>query len=599
MCGIFGVVYTEEKKDLGEILLKVAEKLEYRGYDSCGFATVNKDGEYDLRKDKGKIKDVGEKYNVKEMKGYKGILQLRWATFGKPSKENSQPHIDCTKSIITAHNGNIVNTPELIYELKNLGHNFKGDNDGEVVCHVVEEQFKKTGSLEIAIREADKILKGDYAYVATLVKEKKIFAVKKGSSLYAGIGDGFVCASSDLPSLLFLTRKYIPLDDGEYIEFDDRSYSIKSLKTGEIVDKEVLIYEGDVESAEKGDYPHFMLKEIYEQGKTSSSLVKYLFEKQAEDFAKELSSSKRLFLIGSGTSFHAGYMGAYFFNKLTKINAQAVYSSEFFELYRDKFGKGDSFFLISQSGETKDTINVLNYLRDKEIKNIYSLVNVSGSTLSIRVKRSFPIISELEIGVAATKTFTNEVISLLGISAIVGKNRDILKRIKKLPEIIERFTEKADVFLREIAEEISTSKNLYILGYGISYPSALEGALKMKEITYIPTEAYYSGEFKHGPLALIEDGQPVFFISTLEDKEKTISAINEVKVRGGKIITVAPNDSSLLMNSDKFVEIIDDFYYFVPLLAVIFFQLLSYRVSVLLGNDPDKPRNLSKTITVD
>ncbi len=599
MCGIFGVVFSHTRDDLGEILLNVARKLEYRGYDSSGFATVSEEGEYDLRKDKGKIEEIEKKYSISEMKGYKGIVQLRWATFGAPSKENSQPHIDCTSSIITAHNGNIVNTPELIRKYKDIGHNFSGDNDGEVVAHVLEEEFKKTEDLSFAIREAYRILRGDYAYVATVLRERKIFAVKNGSSLYLGIGDGFICASSDLPSLLFLTKKYIPLEDGEYVEFTESRFVIRSLETGEVIKRDVLEYSGDVSSAEKGDFPHFMLKEIYEQGKASRSLIKYLSEAQADEFAEELKNSKRIFLIGSGTSFHAAYFGAYFFNKLTEIEAIPVFSSEFRELYGRKIGKNDSFFLISQSGETKDTINVLNYLRDKGVENIYSLVNVSGSTLSMRVKKSFPIISELEIGVAATKTFTNEVISLLGISAIIGKNGDVLKRVKKLPEIVEKFTKKADTLSKEIAEEVSKSRNLYILGYGISYPASLEGALKMKEITYIPTEAYYSGEFKHGPLALIEDGQPVFFITTLEDKEKTISAINEVKVRGGKIITVAPNDSSLSVNSHKFVEIIDDFYYFVPLLAVIFFQLLSYRVSVLLGNDPDKPRNLSKTITVD
>ena len=600
MCGIFGIVYPEEKKNLGRELYRAAKRLVYRGYDSAGFVGIHEDGSVDLRKDAGKLEEVDNRLKLREITGKRGIVQLRWATFGVPNRNNAQPHIDCKKRLVTAHNGNVVNTPELIVELSSRGHNFKGENDGEVVCHTVEDFLNRSGNLDIAIREAYRVLKGDYAYVAADSKGDGMFAVKKGSSLFIGVGKNFICASSDLPSILQFTRKYVPLFDGEYVYFDHKKYEIRSLETGEKIERHPREYSGDIALAEKGEYPHFMIKEIKEQPLTTRALISYITESgEALEFAQQLKKSRRIFIIGSGSSFHASLMGSYFLGRIASKFTIPVIAGEFSERFAELFEARDTYILVSQSGETKDTINVLDLLDKKGYENIYSVVNVPGSTIYMRTRNRFPIMSELEVSVAATKTFLNQVVGFAGLSLLVSQDRKGLEKLKRLPEFIKDTMEKTEPIVQQLAKEFSNWNSIYILGYGVNYSAALEGALKIKEVSYIHGEAYYSTEFKHGPLALIDEGQPVIFISSNEHCEKIISAINEVRVRKGKIISISNENPSLRLNSDVFIPIPEDGFFTTPILSVVVLQLLAYYLAVERGFNPDTPRNLSKTITVD
>jgi glucosamine--fructose-6-phosphate aminotransferase (isomerizing) len=600
MCGIFGIQFSEEKKDLGKILKKAAEKLTYRGYDSVGFATINGDNKIDLRKDKGKIDKVYSELKMEEMKGSRGIIQLRWATFGIPSKENAQPHLGCKGNLVSAHNGNIVNTNELIKELTEKGHIFTGENDGEALCHQVEDWTEKGDTLEQAVIKANKKIDGHYACVCTIKDNPYMVAVKQGSSLFLGIGGDFVCVSSDLPSILEYTKEYIPLMDGEFVVFDNKKYEIKDLTTGDTIEREPIEYNDDIHIADKGEFPHYMLKEIYEQPSNIKELVNFILKNsEYKENMRNLFSHERVFIIGAGSSYNASIIGSFYLQNLIDKTVIVSNAGEFIQRWGRVLKKDDAFLLISQSGETKDVMIVLDFLKKRDFKNIFSMVNVTGSTLHMRVPERFPVLSNLEIGVAATKTFTNQVVSFLMMGAVLGKRDDILKELSLLPDYIEKFVKIYDSETKSLAEKLINHSAFYFLGYGISYGGVIEGALKVKELAYIPGEGFYSSEFKHGPLALISDGQPVVFLSANEDSRITVSHINEIKVRKGRIYTIAPENEKLRKESDVFYPLNTDFYYFIPILGVIFFQLLAYNMAVLKGENPDTPRNLSKSITVD
>jgi len=604
MCGIFGIIFNENRKDLGQILLQAGRRLTYRGYDSVGMAVFGNDS-IRLEKDVGEIEEVNRKFNFETFKGYKGIIQLRWATFGVPSKENSQPHFDCSRNMVGAHNGNIVNTKELIQGFSEKGHVFLGENDGEVVVHVVEECYKEMGDMNLAIQKAGDILKGDYAYVVTVKESGKMYCVKKYSSLYLGVGEGFVCCSSDLPSIIPLTKNIVPLYDGEYVEFSSHDFQIRKLTSGEEVTRQPKKYDLDIEQAQKGEFPHFMLKEIHEQPEKAQALINFLGESsQAYEFCNALSQESKISLTGSGTSYNACVLGSYYLNKIAGVEAIPIIAGSFRELLGHADLRKDAYILVSQSGETKEVINVLNLLEEKQAEKIFAIVNVLGSSLQLRVDKYLPLLSNIEISVPATKTFTNQVILFLYLAMELSKLKNmptygLEEGIQKLPSLIKETLETTSAKCRKIAKELAESKYLYYLGYGINYGSCLEGALKTKEITYIPCEGMYSSEFKHGPLAIIEKGDWVLFISTIEDSYMTLSHINEISCRGGKICTIAPPEDSLAANSDEYIELPINDYFLSPILAVIVSQQIAYFVSQEKGINPDQPRNISKTLTVD
>lgn len=599
MCGIFGIIFDRDIEDLGNLLLKAGRRLVYRGYDSVGLSTIDSKGNIDLRKDVGKLEDVAKRLKFAEMKGKRGIVQLRWATFGMPKKENAQPHIDCTGKLIGAHNGNIINTITLIEEFKKLGHTFKGENDGEVVVHAIEEGLRKGLSFEKAVMKAQEFLKGDYAWVGGLREEDRLICVKMGSSLYVGKGDGFTACSSDLPSLLEFTRETIPIKDGEFAILESDKISIFKIENGEeIKDREFVTIDQEIGFAEKEGFPHFMLKEIKEQGERSKNLIDFLFQYPLiEELISKLMSSRNIFIIGSGSSYHSSLLGAKYITRLTGRHAIPAVAGSFIEDYSSFFNAFDSFILVSQSGETKDVMRVQNYLIEKGFENIFTIVNVIGSTIQLKSKINIPLLTQLEISVPATKTFINQVIIFLFLSMKMANAS--IKEIYMLPEIINRTLKEKEEEAKDLAEGLYYLEKLHILGHGLTYPSALEGALKIKETSYIHAEALPSSEFKHGPLAVVEEGYKIIVLSTREDAPIVTSHINEIRCRGGKVITIAPYEKLLKRNSDIFIELPSENQFFIPILSTIFLQYLSYYLSVRRGLDPDFPRNLSKTITVD
>ncbi|MDD8019668.1 MAG: glutamine--fructose-6-phosphate transaminase (isomerizing) [Acidobacteriota bacterium] len=604
MCGIFGIIFKTSQPDLGKILTAAGERLTYRGYDSVGLATFEGDA-VEIRKDVGQIEEVARKLKFEEMSGFKGIVQLRWATFGSPRRENAQPHFDCQQRLIGAHNGNIVNTSQLIKSLSRQGHHFMGENDGEVCVHAVEEAYKTTADLGLAIEQANRLLQGDYALCMTEKGSPVMYAVKKYSSLYLGVGENFICCSSDLPSILPLTRKIVTIKDGEYVEFKADDYKIKNLLTGQEIAREPYKSHLDIEQARKGSYPHFMLKEIYEQPEKSKALIDFLRQKEnIQPVSCQLKKTSRLFLIGSGSSYHACVFGAFLLNSLARVETVPVIAGAFNEFYRHLDTNKDAFILVSQSGETKDVINVLNHLEKLETQNIVGLVNVLGSSLQLRVKNFLPLLTNLEISVPATKTFLNETIAFLLLANDLAREKGIevplaSQDINLLPELIAKTLDQSLNLIRRLAARLKGQKHLYYLGYGPSYPVCLEGALKLKEVTYLPCEAIYSSEFKHGPLATISRGDWVILFSTSQDAAMSISHMNEVTCRGGRVALIAPENEALKLNASFIIPLPTDNYYLSPILGAVTAQLLAYELSQKLNLDPDKPRNISKTLTVD
>ena len=608
MCGIFGIIFDSERKDLGEILIRAAKRLTYRGYDSAGFAVFSINGETTLRKAPGKLDKVVNELNIKELSGNRGIVQLRWATFGQPSQENSQPHYDCDGDIIGAHNGNIVNTTSLIEEFTREGHTIRGTNDGEVVVHAFEKYFDQTKDIKEAIMLANKILEGDYAFIVSQKDIKKMLAVKMGSSLYMGIGKDFICCSSDLPSILELTDQIVRLNDGEFVIYDSKNYQIFDIESGEEIKRESEKSTISIESANLEGFPHYMLKEIYEQPKKTKELLELLKNSSSDisGVAEILNNSNRIFLIGSGTSYHACLIGAYYLSNLTNLKVFPFIAGAFNEYYLETFNESDAVICVSQSGETKDVINVINSLRKRNKGKIIGIVNNIGSSIAIKSDKFLNISAGLEVSVPATKTFMNQILLFLYLGAFIGsksgiqKATDILKDIDQIPSLLENTLKVAEPLCKDLIENIcSTANDFYYLGYGINYGTALEGALKIKEVFYRHCEGMYSSEFKHGPLSIVEEGYPIIFVTCKEDSQMVLSHINEITCRKGYVITISPYLSEYEKNSTKIIPLPDAEKYFTPFIDTIATQLIAYYASVNDGLNPDLPRNISKTLTVD
>jgi len=605
MCGIFGIIFNKDRADLGNILVEAGRRLSYRGYDSVGCAAITSDKKHTMKKDIGTVDEVNKKYALDKLSGKRGITQLRWATFGVPKQENAQPHYDCDFNMIGAHNGNIVNTLTLQKIYKEEGHEIRSENDGEMLVHVIEKQFDQTDDMVLAIMEGAKELKGDYACVITHLDIDKLYCVKNGSSLYMGVGQDFICTSSDLPSILFLTDNIVTLNDGEFVEFDDKHFVIRSLSTGKIIKRSSEKCQMSAESANKGGYPYFMEKEIKEQSEKAKNIITFLKNsKTTKEFLNILRSDNNIYFVGSGTSYHSCLLGSYYFGELAQKQAVAVMAGSFIENYGACVNENDIVVLVSQSGETKDVMNVLNYLQKEQKCKILSIVNVIGSTIMMRSLNNLPLCSDLEISVPATKTFLNQAIIFLYLALKYNEHnvddyREYFNEFDKLPELINTTIEKTEVRCRDLAKKGYNYKDMYCLGYGILYPIALEGALKIKEIVYNHCEGMYSSEFKHGPLSIIEENYPVIFCTESLYKNMVISHINEVACRGAAVIVISDKDDDYIKNSHEFIEIPKTNKYFMPLLEVLPLQLFSYYLSLKMGNNPDFPKNLSKTITVD
>lgn len=596
MCGIFGIINKQESK-LGETLIEACKRLSYRGYDSVGCATINEKWEFDLRKDVGKVEEVANKLSFSEMKGFLGIAQLRWATFGAPSQANAQPHFDSEKILVGAHNGNVVNNIQLREMFIKEGMVVRSTNDGESCVHSVEYFIKKGFETEEAVRKATTLLEGDYAFLVARKGEKKIYAVKKGSGLVVGVGNEGSYVSSDLPSLLFLTRKIIRIEDGEMAILEPHNVTIKRIEDGAIVNREWEDIKEEMESAKKGGFPHFMIKEIYEQPKVSSDLLHLLNASPLVDkFVEKLKNARNIYFIGCGTSYHACLFGAVAFGKHSQKCAIPVLAPQFVPQYLETVDERDVGVFVSQSGETKDVLRALEFAKEKKMQ-ILGIVNVLGSTLMKLSDVYLPLACGYEISVPATKTFTNQALIFLYISLkMKGAEKE---RLRDLPKAIEKTIVKSEKIIKDIIPLIKNHEEYYCLGYGFTYPIALEGALKIKEVTYSHCEGMLSTEFKHGPLSSVKENYPIIFVVSKEDIPVALSGINEVSCRGGSTIVISSEDERLKLNSKKIIPIPVCDNLFFPLVSVIPLQLLAYYASIERGFDPDFPRNLSKTLTVD
>ena len=596
MCGIFGIVYASERP-LGEVLTGAANRLAYRGYDSVGAAAIPADGAIDLRKEVGKVREVAEELRFDELFGLRGIVQLRWATFGAPSVPNAQPHLDSDGTLVGAHNGNVVNNAELRRQFIAEGMKVRGTNDGESCVHAVERHVKRGLGLPEAVRAAYNDLEGDFAFVISDREHNRLVAVKKGSGLVVGIGPDFTCCSSDLPSILPLTRKVIPVEDGEMVVLEPGRVRLFHVADGSKVIRPAKEVSDKMGAAEKGGYDHFMLKEIHEQPATARALLHLL---EASEYlptmVEKLRAADRLFLVGSGSSYHACLIGSTFWARLAGKLAVPALPHQLIEQYGQALRPGDVALYVSQSGETKDVLNAINFATPKGVVAL-GLVNVLGSTMTRKVQVYLPLACGWEISVPATKTYTNQVIALIALAAAVAGQP--VEELDAAPAWIERAIAKTDGPMTALAQQFVGCDRLFILGYGLGHGVAREGALKCKEVTGLPCEGMFSSEFKHGPLAMVEEDTPVFFTAPPSGAEMLTNHVTEVTARAGHATVLAAEHKGLRSEASRFIPLPvgSDLEY--AIVGAVPFQLLGYHLAVAKGMDPDYPRNLSKTLTVD
>ncbi|MBI4687972.1 MAG: glutamine--fructose-6-phosphate transaminase (isomerizing) [Nitrospirae bacterium] len=609
MCGIIGYV---GKQNAIPILIDGLKRLEYRGYDSAGIAFFRKK-KIELRRCAGKIRDLETSISGEGLESVIGIGHTRWATHGRPSEENAHPHR--AGSVVVVHNGIIENYLELKTTLKKEGHVFASDTDTEVISHLVDKYTRKGLSLEDAIKEALKHVEG--AYALGIIREDepdKIIAVRKDSPLVIGLGEEEFFIASDIPAFLSYTRNVLILENEEMAVITNKGVSVSDFK-GNHIDKKVTNITWSPAMAEKGGYRHFMLKEIYEQPRAIMDTIRGRFSLDegrviTEEFSMthdDLKKINKIFLVACGTSWHAALVGKYMLEDIARISSEVDIASEF--RYRNPIIPKDSLVIvITQSGETADTIAAQREAKRQGAK-VLSICNVVGSTSSRDADSVFYTHSGPEIGVASTKAFTTQLIALylfsVSMAAAKGtinkeKSRELLQELMLLPEKVEK-TLQLDNIILNMAKEFSHAKDFLYLGRGINYPIALEGALKLKEISYIHAEGYPAGEMKHGPIALIDNEMPVVVL-TPKDKvyEKILSNIEEVKSRGGKVIAVATEHNSTISSlTPNMISVPETNPYLTPLLLTVPLHLLAYHIAVLRGCDVDQPRNLAKSVTVE
>ena len=592
MCGIIGCIL--DNKKAAPVLLECVKRLEYRGYDSIGIATSGSD--IKIKKDKGKIDDVQENLGLTDLPGEMGIAHVRWATHGLPTKENAHPHTDCKDKIAVVHNGIIENYKELKSQLEEDGHVFKSETDTEVIPHLIEKYMEQGNNLEAATRLAIGDLKGSYALAAISRDEpKKVVGARKESPLIVGKGTGEYFIASDVPAILQHTNNIIYLEDNEMVILSEDGITIKDSE-GNIVEKEVFVIDWTPDMAEKGGYDHFMLKEIHEQPKAVKNTL--LEASEIKKIVQSFPKFNRVCFVACGTSYHASLIGKYLFENLVGIPTDVTLASEF-EYSAETLDENTLVIVITQSGETADTLKALRLVNHKA-KSL-AIVNVVGSTVTREAEYVVYTRAGPEIGVAATKTYISQLTSIYLLAICMSGRMELLEKIENIPDYMEVILENED-FIKKIACKYKDAQDFFFIGRGFSYPTALEGALKLKEITYIHAEGYAAGELKHGPLALIDDGVPVVAVAPPgKSHDKTLSNIQEVNARGARVIGLGSSkDEDLKSETSDMIEFkdeIDEIFSAIP--YVIPLQLLSYYISVMKGIDPDKPKNLAKCVTVE
>jgi glutamine---fructose-6-phosphate transaminase (isomerizing) len=613
MCGI--VAYIGEKQAY-PVLIKGLQRLEYRGYDSAGVALLNYE-DLKIYKKKGKVSDLLEYAHSKNVEATMGIGHTRWATHGKPDDLNAHPHQSGNSRLVLVHNGIIENYATLKTALQRLGHEFHSQTDTEVLVHLIEElQERENLSLEEAVRISLTKVVGAYAIVVMDKEDPtKIVAARKASPLVLGIGEKEFYLASDATPIIEYTKNVVYLNDEEIATVRrDGSFEIKSIDN-EIQDPFIQKLELEIEAIEKGGYDYFMLKEIHEQPKTISDAMRgrlsategWIKLRGMEEYENRLIHAERLIIVACGTSWHAGLVGEYLFEELARLPVEVEYASEF--RYRNPIiTNKDIVLAISQSGETADTLAAIELAKQNGAL-IYGLVNVVGSSIARMTDAGSYIHAGPEIGVASTKAFTGQVtlLTMMALSLAYKKGtiktseyRKLLVELEQIPAKVEQVL-KVNAQVKYIAQEIKDSPNALYLGRGYNFPVALEGALKLKEISYIHAEGYPAAEMKHGPIALIDENMPCVIICTNKSAyEKIVSNIQEVKARKGIVVAIVTEGDKIIKElADYTIEIPDTAEPLTPLLSVIPLQLLSYHIAVLRGCNVDQPRNLAKSVTVE
>lgn len=610
MCGIVGYI---GNRNAVKVLINGLQRLEYRGYDSAGLSIVE-NGSLLTFKKKGKVSELIKSLEGKTFKSSVGIAHTRWATHGEPSDINAHPHTDNSKNISIVHNGIIENYHFLKQMLLSKGYHFESETDTEVLAVLIGYFYERTQDLEEAVRSALSEVQGTFGIaVLSTYEPDKIIAARRGSPMIVGIGEDEYIVASDAAAIIQYTRQVIYLSDNEMVTLNRESYSTKTIDNV-LTNNIIHLVDFDLSKIEKGGFEHFMLKEIFEQPQTIRDACRGRLLVDEGDarlgglypVLEKLREVDRIIITGCGTSWHAGLVGEYLIENLCGIPVEVEYASEF--RYRNPIiRKNDIVIAISQSGETADTLAAVQEAKRKNA-TVLGIVNVVGSSIARETNAGVYIHAGPEIGVASTKAFTSQLVVLSLIALFLGRMRNLSKiegiqiarAISELPTKVERILENAHQ-IKEIAKEFSYSRNFLYLGRGYNFPVALEGALKLKEISYIHAEGYPSAEMKHGPIALIDENMPVVFIAPKDEiYDKVISNIEEVRSRKGRVIAIATeNDDRITKYAERVIYVPDTLPMLTPILTVIPLQLLAYYIAVELGCNVDQPRNLAKSVTVE
>ena len=608
MCGIVGYI---GKGCSVPVLIEGLQRLEYRGYDSAGLALIEK-GKIVIEKTRGKVEALEEQIEGKHFESTAGIAHTRWATHGEPNDINAHPHVDCGGELALVHNGIIENFRALKTYLQDKGHRFASDTDTEVIAHLIEENYN--GSLMFAISAALAKVEGTYGLAVISKREPDtIYTARRGSPLIIGKGDGEFFVASDVAAVLKHTNEIIYLEDGEIAEVRRDGYRVTKANNEE-VQKKVQQISWSLDMIEKGGFDHFMLKEIFEQEKSLRDTIRGRLNEHDGTarldgllhYSEQLKAADRLIITSCGTSWHSALIGEYLIEELAGIPCEVEYASEF--RYRNPIVReGDIMFVISQSGETADTLGAMSEAKKKG-GIVLGICNVVGSTIARESDGGVYIHAGPEIGVASTKAFTSQVLVLFMIALMLGRMRGLskqegiklVKEAMRLPGIIGEII-REDEKIGKIADRLSRHKNALYLGRGYNYPVALEGALKLKEISYVHAEGYPAAEMKHGPIALIDDDMPVIVVATKDfTYEKIMSNISEIKARNGWVLSIVNSGDKVIADlSDEVIEVPELIPCLMPIVNAVPLQLLAYHVAVNRGCNVDQPRNLAKSVTVE
>jgi glucosamine--fructose-6-phosphate aminotransferase (isomerizing) len=618
MCGIVGYIGNQKAVP---IILDGLRRLEYRGYDSAGIAVLNGDNHLSVRRASGKLRNLEEAIRVNPLDGPYGIGHTRWATHGRPTEENAHPHRDCTGDIVVVHNGIVENYLQLKHQLQLEGHRFCTETDTEVIAHLVEKNYE--GNLEEAVRKAVRELSGVFALgIIASSDPNKIVAARSGPPVVIGLGDGEYFVASDVPAILSHTRDMFFLNDGDLAVLTTEGVHLTDFN-GKPVKRQVTHIVWDPIMAEKGGYKHFMLKEIFEQPRAvRDTVLGRVGQESGRVFLDEMDISPKVFrefqsvkIIACGTSWHAALAGKFMIEKLARIPVEVDYGSEF--RYRDPIVSKDMLtVVISQSGETADTLAAQREAKQKGSKTL-AICNVVGSMITREASGTLMTHAGPEIGVASTKAFTSQLTALFVLAMYLGQVRDVLlgeeslklvQELVRVPGRLEAILGRTAIY-EELEKKLCHSTDFLFLGRGVHFPIALEGALKLKEISYIHAEGYPAGEMKHGPNALIDENLPVVVLATRDPEseesrlryEKTLSNIQEVKARNGIVIAVVceGDEQEVSKVADYVIPIPPTTELLLPILEIVPLQLLAYHIAVRLGCDVDQPRNLAKSVTVE